>query len=136
MSMLEGLASTLAEMGFAQLGLLFLAVGAYSVAINGSFGGGVRSGAASTSFASAVAFSTLAPSWMSGVVFVALAILAVAAFAGAAWMVAALVGLGAEGGPVIAGEERAPAHAPALQTVRGFAAVLLRSLGRTARSLR
>jgi hypothetical protein len=78
MSMLEGLASTLSEMGFAQLGLIFLAVGAYSIAINGSFGAGVRSGAASAAFASSVGFSTLAPSWMSGVVFLALAVLAVA----------------------------------------------------------
>ena len=38
MSMLEGLASTLAEMSFVQLALVFLAVGAYSMAINGAFG--------------------------------------------------------------------------------------------------
>jgi hypothetical protein len=126
--MLEGLASTLAEMGFVQLSLLFLAVGAYSMAINGSFGSGARSGAASVAFASGVGFSTLAPSWMSGVVFLALSILVVALFAGATWLVAALLGLGAERGPVVVGEERAPARAPALQIVRGFAAGLLRSL--------
>ena len=128
MSMLEGLASTLAEMGFVQLGLLFLAVGAYAMAINGAFGSGTRSGAASVAFASGVGFSTLAPSWISGVVFLALAILVVAMFAGASWLVALMLGLGAERGPVVIGEERAPARTPALQTVRGFAAVLLRSL--------
>jgi len=128
MSMLEGLASTLAEMGLIQLGMLFVAIGAYAMAINGSFGAGARSGAASTAFASAVGFSTLAPSWVSGVVFLALAVLAVAAFAGAAWLVAALLGLGAERGPVLVSEERTPAPAPALQTLRGLAAGLIRSL--------
>ena len=127
MSMLEGLASTLAEMGFVQLGLLFLAVGAYSMAINGSFGSGTRSGAASVAFASAVGFSTLAPSWMSGVVFLALSILVVAMFAASSWLVAVLLGLGAERGPVVVGEGRAPVRAPALRMVRGFAAVLIRS---------
>ncbi|HEY2188661.1 MAG TPA: hypothetical protein VGH48_08875 [Caldimonas sp.] len=126
MSMLEGLSSTLADMGFAQLSLLFLAVGAYSIAINGSFGGSARSGAASASFASSVAFSTLAPSWMSGVVFLALAVLAIALFAAASWLAAAMLGLGAERGVVIADEERAPSPAPALQTVRGLAAGLIR----------
>ena len=126
--MLEGLASTLAEMGFIQLSLLFVAVGAYSMAINGSFGSVVRSGATSAAFASGVAFSALAPSWMSGVVFLALSIFAVALFAGSSWLVAALLGLGAERGTVIVSEERAPTRAPALQTVRGLAAGLIRSL--------
>lgn len=133
MSMLQGLASTLAEMGFIQLGLLFVAIGGYSMAINGSFGAGVRSGSASMAFASGVGFSTLAPSWMSGVVFLALAVLAVAAFAGAAWTVAALLSLGAERGPVLVSEERVPARAPALQTVRGLAAGLIRSLSTSQR---
>ena len=133
MSMLEGLASTLAEMGFIQLGLLFVAIGAYAMAINGSFGPGARSGAASAAFASGVGFSTLAPSWVSGVVFLALAVLAVAAFAGAVWLVAALLGLGAERGPVFVSEERAPVRAPALQTVRGLAAGLIRSLSTSQR---
>jgi hypothetical protein len=126
MSMLEGLSSTLADMGFAQLSLLFLAVGAYSIAINGSFGGSARSGAASASFASSVAFSTLAPSWMSGVVFLALAVLAIALFAAASWLAAAMLGLGAERGAVIVDDERTPQPAPALQTVRGLAAGLIR----------
>lgn len=130
MSMLQGLASTLIEMSFVQLSLLFLVVGAYSLAINGSLGGGVRSGAASVAFASGVGFSTLAPSWMGGVVFLSLAVLAVAAFAAAAWMTAALLGLGTERGLVPVIEERAPEPVPALhalQLVRGFAAGLMRS---------
>ena len=128
MSMLQGLASTLTEMGFVQLSLLFLAVGAYSIAINGSVAAGARTGAASAAFASGVGFSTLAPSWMSGVVFLALAVLAVASFAAASWLIAALLGLGTERGTVAVSAERAPAPVPALQTVRGLAAGLLRSL--------
>jgi hypothetical protein len=129
--MLESLSSTLADMGFAQLGLLFVVVGAYSIAINGSFSGGARSGAASAAFASGVAFSTLAPSWTSGVVFLSMAVLAVALFAAASWLAAALLGLGAERGTVVAvaiavDDARATRPAPVLQAVRGIAAGLIR----------
>ncbi|HEY3635227.1 MAG TPA: hypothetical protein VGK95_09265 [Caldimonas sp.] len=130
MSMLQGLASTLVEMSFVQLSLLFLVVGAYSLAINGSLGFGARSAAASVAFASGVGFSTLAPYWTSGAVFLSLAVLAVAGFAAAAWMTAAVLGLGSERGPVPVSEERTPASAPALhalQLVRGLAAGLMRS---------
>jgi hypothetical protein len=127
--MLEGLAATLADMGFVQLALLFVVVGAYAVAINGSLGAGLRSGAASAAFVSGIGFATLAPSWMGGVVFLALAVLSVALFAGSTWLVAALLGLGGERGPLVVVEEtRAPRRAPALQAVRGFAAGLIRSL--------
>jgi len=130
MSMLEGLASTLADMGFVQLALLFAAVGAYAVAINGSFGSGLRSGAASAAFVSGIGFATLAPSFMGGAVFLALAVLSIALFAGSTWLVAAMLGLGGERGPIVvaAEEARAPVRAPALQAVRGFAAGLIRSL--------
>ena len=132
MSMLEGLASTLAEMSFAQLALVFLAVGAYSMAINGAFGSAARSGAASTSFVAAVAFAALTPSWISGVVFLALAVLAVAAFAGAAWALSALLGLGAARGVVVAIEEPAPVpfRMPvprALRSLGALAASVIRS---------
>jgi len=122
MSMLEGLASTLAEMSFVQLSLVFLAVGAYSMAINGAFGGASRSGAASASFVAGVAFAALSPSWISGVVLLAVSVLAVAAFAGAAWTISALLGLGAESGPLGASEERAEARTPAPQPGRAIAA--------------
>jgi hypothetical protein len=127
--MFQGLASTLSDMGYVQLCLLFLAVAAYSIAINGAFGGNARSGAASAAFASAVGFATLAPSWMSGVVFLALAVLAVGVFAAASWLVAAALGLGAERGTAlpVASEERVAARAPALQTVRALAARPIRS---------
>jgi hypothetical protein len=127
--MLEGLAATLAEMSFVQLALVFLAVGAYSMAINGAFGGAVRSGAASASFVAAVAFAALSPSWISGVVFLAVSVLAVAAFAGAAWGLCALLGLGTERGVVVAmeTEERVPFRLPLPQSLRALAASVIRS---------
>jgi uncharacterized protein (UPF0261 family) len=130
MSLLEGLAATLTDMGFVQLALLFAAVGAYAIAINGSFGAGLRSGAASAAFVSAIAFSTLAPVFMGGVVFLAIAVFSIALFAGSTWVIAAMLGLGGERGPVLVAveEARAPMRAPALQAVRGLAAGLLRSL--------
>ncbi len=129
MSMLEGIASTLTDMGFVQLALLFAAVGAYALAINGSFGSGLRSGAASAAFVAGIGFSTLAPSFMGGVVFLAIAVLSIALFAGSTWLVASMLGLGGERGPVLAVEEaRVPARAPALQAMRGLAAGLIRSL--------
>jgi len=130
MSMLEGLAATLAEMSFVQLALVFLAVGAYSLAINGAFGGAARTGAASASFVAAVAFSALSPSWISGVVFLAVSVLAVAAFAGAAWLLSAVLGLGAEGGVIVAVEEedaRVPFRWTVPQSLRAFAASVIRS---------
>ena len=129
MSMLEGLASTLAEMSFVQLALVFLAVGAYSMAINGAFGSGARSGAASASFVAAVAFAALTPSWISGVVFLAVLVLAVAGFAGSAWALSAMLGLGAERGVVLAVEEeaRVPFRLPVPQSLRALAASVIRS---------
>ena len=130
MSMLEGLASTLAEMSFVQLALVFLAIGAYSMAINGAFGSAARSGAASASFVACVAFAALSPSWISGVVFLAVSVLAVAAFAGSAWAISALLGLGAERGVVIAEaeeEERVPFRLPVPQSLRALAASVIRS---------
>ena len=130
MSMLEGLAATLAEMSFVQLALVFLAVGAYSLAINGAFGPAARSGAASASFVAAVAFAALSPSWISGVVFLAVSVLAVAAFAGAAWLLSASLGLGTERGviaPVEVEEERVPFRLPVPRALRALAASLIRS---------
>ena len=113
MSMLEGLASTLAEMSFVQLTLVFLAVGTYSMAINGAFGGG----------------AALTPSWISGVVFLAVLVLAVAGFAGSAWALSAMLGLGAERGAVLAVEEeaRVPFRLPVPQSLRALAASVIRS---------
>ena len=130
MSMLEGLAVTLNDMGFVQLALLFVAVGAYALAINGSLGAGLRSGAASAALVAGIGFSALATSFMGGAVFLALAVFSIALFAGSTWVIAATLGLGGERGPVAAAVEevRAPVPAPALRAARGLAAGLLRSL--------
>lgn len=130
MSLLEGLTSTLAGMGLVQLALVFVAVAAYALAINGSFGSTARSGAASAAFVAAVAFTALTPSWMSGIVFLALAVLAVAVFAGSAWAVATLLGLGDQRGTVVGevdDETPAPMHWPVPQAVRSLAASLIRA---------
>jgi len=132
MSMLEGLSATLSDMGFAQLALVFVAVAAYSIAINGSYSGGARSGAASAAFAAAVGFAALTPLWMSGVVFLAVTVLAVAGFAGAAWALSALLRLGAERGKMPAveiaeEEQRAPVRAPVPQAIRAWVASAIRS---------
>jgi hypothetical protein len=116
-------------MSFVQLALVFLAVGAYSMAINGAFGGPARSGAASASFVAAVAFAALTPSWISGVVFLAVSVLAVAAFAGSAWVISALLGLGAERGVIVAADEekRVPFRLPVPRALRALAASVIRS---------
>ncbi len=121
MSLLESLAFLLSSMGLVQLTLAFFVVGAYSLAINGSLSGAVRSGAASIAFSAGVAFAALTPAWTSGVVFLALVVAAVAAFAGAAWLVSALLGIGAETGPAAVAGERAEAWLPTPQTSRSMA---------------
>lgn len=131
MSMLEGLSATLSDMGFTQLALMFLAVGAYSIAINSAYSGASRSGAASVAFAAAVGFAALTPLWMGGVVFLALTVVAVAGFAAAAWGVSALLRLGADRGPlpVIESAEEAqpaPARAAVPQAIRAWLASAIR----------
>ena len=104
--MREGLNSVLYEMEPVQLALLFLAAGAYLVAINASFPSGARSGAASIAFVSSIAFAALSPSLMAGVAFLALAVLSVAVFVGATWLLSVLVDLGDERGSVVSLEVR------------------------------
>ena len=130
MLMLEGLVSTLAEMGSVQLAMLFAALAGYLLAINTSFGGAARSSAASAAFVSAASFGALAPSWVSGVVFLALAVLSVALFVAAAWLLSALLGICEEGGLVIIDqpEVAVPASRATFIRLRGFAVALMRSL--------
>jgi hypothetical protein len=94
MSLVESLASLLRGMTLGELALALLAVLAYSIAINNSYSAELRSGAASVAFAASVGFTALTPSWMSAVVFLGLAVVAVAAFAGCAWLLSSLLGLG------------------------------------------
>jgi hypothetical protein len=96
--MREGLSSVLYEMEPVQLALLFLVTGTYLIAINASLPSGARGGAASAAFASSIGFAALSPSLMSGVAFLALAVLSVAVFVGVAWLVSVLLHVGAERG--------------------------------------
>lgn len=93
MSLVEGLAALLRGMATGELALALVAILAYSIAINTSYCSALRSGAASVAFAAAVGFTTLTPSAMSAVVFLALAVVGIAAFAGLAWMLSSLLGL-------------------------------------------
>ena len=99
--MREGLSSVLYGMEPVQLALLFLAAGAYVIAINASFPSGARTGAASTAFVSSIGFAALSPSLMSGVAFLALAVLSVALFVGAVWLLSDLLNLEEERGTVV-----------------------------------
>lgn len=120
MSLVEGLASLLREMALGELALALAAILAYSVAINSSYSAALRSGAASVAFAAGVGFTTLTPSWMSAVVFLALAIVGIAAFAGFAWTLSSLLGLGEDGAAMVAADEAMVA--PMLpRPVRGIA---------------
>ena len=120
MSLVEGLAALLREMALGELALALAAILAYSIAINSSYDGSVRSGAASVAFAAAVGFTTLSPAWMSAVVFLALAVVAIAAFVGVAWTTSSLLGLGEAGVTLRAVDEAVVA--PILpQPTRGFA---------------
>lgn len=120
MSLVEGLAALLRGMATGELALALVAILAYSIAINGSYSSALRSGAASIAFAAAAGFTTLTPSAMSAVAFLALAVVGVAAFAALAWMLSSLLGLRDIG---IATVESEPARiAPAqAQPVRAFA---------------
>jgi hypothetical protein len=120
MSLFQGLAYVLHDMTLGELALALAAILAYSLAINASYGGGLRSGAASAAFAASVGFTTLSPGWMSAVVFLALAVAAVAAFAGLAWLLSSLLGLGESGETVPVDEEEAVVPTAA-QPMRGFA---------------
>ncbi len=121
MSLFQGLASVLHDMTLGELGLALAAILAYSLAINASYSGALRSGAASVAFAASVGFTTLSTGWMSAVVFLALAVVAFAAFAGLAWLLSSLLGLGEAGKTVPIAEEGAVVPASA-QPMRGFAA--------------
>ena len=119
MSLIEGLASLLQEMTLAELALALVAVLAYSIAINGSYGSTLRSGTASVAFASSVGFTTASPSWMSAIVFLAMAVVTVAGFAGLAWLTSSMLGL-TDAGVAIPAADAAPVTPGATQSARGF----------------
>ena len=94
MSLIDGLDSGLASMGTLQLALAMLATIAYSVLLNASFRRSVRSTAGLLALVGAAAFSAMTPSWMSGVVLMALTVAGFGVFAVAALLLSELFGLG------------------------------------------
>lgn len=120
MSLVEGLALLLRQMALGELALALAAILAYSIAINSSYSSALRSGAASVAFAASVGFTTLSPGWMSAIVFLGLAIVAIAGFAGLAWMLSSLLGLG-EVAVTMAQADDAVVAPMVPQVVRGFA---------------
>ena len=120
MSLVQGLASVLHDMTIGELALVLAAILAYSLAINASYSGSLRSGAASVAFAASVGFTALSSGWMSAVVFLSLAVIAFAAFAGLAWLLSSLLGLGEARQTVSIADEGVVMPASA-QPVRGFA---------------
>ncbi len=123
MSLVEGLASVLRDMSLGELALALAAILAYSLAINGSYSAGLRSGAASVAFASAVGFSTISSGWMSAIVFLAMAVVGIAGFAGVAWALSSLLGLSglSMASPSPAFEESPTFASTASPAVRAFA---------------
>jgi hypothetical protein len=121
MSLVEELALLLRGMALGELALALFAVLAYSIAINASYSGAARGAAASLAFAAAVGFTTLTPSWMSAIVFLGLAIVAIAAFAALAWLLSSLLGLGEVGTAAFDGAEEARVAPSAARPARGIA---------------
>jgi len=93
MSPLDSMGSSLATMGFAQLGCAFVAMLAYASALNASLSATARLWAAGAALVAATTFAALTPSWVSGVALMGLVMVATALFVAAAWLLAAVFGL-------------------------------------------
>ena len=91
----EGLQHSLAGMGFIELGLAFVALCCYALALNGALGANVRTIAAALAAFAAAGFSIATEPWVNGVIFVAIGVAAMGLFVACAWLVSALCGLSA-----------------------------------------
>ena len=126
MSASESVRASLGAMDFVQLFLLFAALLAYVLTLGEGFPARVRGAAALVALIAAAGFSAMTPTWVAGVVVLALAISAVAAFAAAVWLFAALLRLDASREPrtvdgreklaVPAAAERLPARSAAIRS--------------------
>ncbi len=87
----ESVHASLGSMDFVQLVLLFAALFAYVLTLSEAFPARVRGGAATAAFIAATGFVAATPTHAAAVVLLALAISGVAAFAAAAWLLAALL---------------------------------------------
>ncbi len=120
MAELDGLCSNLETMSFTELVLAFVALIAYTLALNGSFSARCRSLAGALALAAAAAFAACMSQWIEGVMLMALVIVAMGLFVGLAWLLSAVCGLtGRTGMPppaetlALAGNEAAMALDPA-----------------------
>jgi hypothetical protein len=89
----EGLQQSLAGMGFIELGLAFLALCCYALALNAALGAHTRTIAAALAALAAAGFSVVTDPWVNGVIFVAIGVAAMGAFVACVWIVTALCGL-------------------------------------------
>ncbi len=83
--------ASLEAIGFVQLVLLFATLIAYGLALSKAFPFRVRGSAAAVAVFAAVGFSAATPAWPDAIVLLAFAVIAVAGFAGTAWLLAGLL---------------------------------------------
>ena len=97
----DSLQYSLAGMGFTELGLAFVGLTGYALALNGALAARTRWRAAMVAVVAAIAFCVFADPWVHGVVFVVLGIAAMGVWVAAAWGISALCGFGARARPVL-----------------------------------
>ena len=114
MSVSESVGLILATMGFVQLALGFAAVTGYVLTLNPSLTPRSRTIAALAALVAVAAFAFTVPSWMGGVVVMAMAVAGISAFAGCAWLCARMLGLAdTNSAPVPAAPQTAGTRSPA-----------------------
>ena len=86
---------SLAGMGFIELGLAFMALCGYALALNGALGANTRTGAAAVAALAAAAFSVVTEPWVNGVICVVIGVAAMGLFVACAWLVSVVCGLSA-----------------------------------------
>ena len=96
MSVSESVGLILATMGFVQLALAFAAVTGYVLTLNPSLTPRSRTISAGAALCGVVSFAFTVPSWMGGVVVMAMAVAGISAFAACAWLSARVLGLADE----------------------------------------
>ena len=116
MSVSESVGLILATMGFVQLALGFAAVTGYVLTLNPSLTARSRTIAALAALVAMAAFAFTVPSWMGGVVVMAMAVAGISAFAACAWLCARMLGLAETGSALVpVAPQRAGLRSPAPQ---------------------
>ena len=117
----DGLLHSLAGMGFIQLGLAFIGLAAYALALNGALGSQPRLMAAMAALVAGGGFAAMTDPWVYGVVLVALAIASMGVFVATAWAISALCELAMPAVPTSAPafEDSMPAAPEPVATIAG-----------------